>query len=373
MFGEFSDLEFQNNSINEDNNLLFPKYINNNINSIISFGESDSPKFYSDFLSDDEIKKINFVMQTDKKENSSPNSSEEKKLKFKKIEESPTKASTLPNFYSLDEIMDLLDNEQIRNKLNEGRSIEKSVGYGFVSRLNKKRKRKNENINLFKEGQERTQKKRGFKGKKTSEKVHTKMAPDNIIKKIKGILFKYIIIFFNLLLSKMNLDIKLLKIDHKHIKKLSRAIELQLLSLQLEDILSLEISPKFKKKSENYNKEVIEEIKNSEIMLNEKNDFNYDTLMFVLKISFRKWLDVFTGKDSIENIGKDYTGNQTKINFELIEESFVGINTLLSDFEKKNKNDNNYFALFVFYLYNYERYSFLKSTKKNNKNEEKVK
>ena len=108
-------------------------------------------------------------------------------------------------------------------------------------------------------------------------------------------------------------------------------------------------------------------------MLNEKNDFNYDTLMFVLNISFRKWLDVFTGKDNIENIGKDYTGNQTKINFELIKDSFVGINTLLSDFEKKYKNDNNYFALFVFYLYNYERYSFLKSTKKNNKNEEKVK
>ena len=61
------------------------------------------------------------------------------------------------------------NNEQIRNKLNEGRSIEKSVGYGFMSGLNKKRKRKNENINLFKEGQERTQKKRGVKGKKTSE------------------------------------------------------------------------------------------------------------------------------------------------------------------------------------------------------------
>ena len=367
MCSKFYNIElFQDDSINEDNNEVFNKIFN----CAFSFKESDSSKSDSENSFDDEIRKIYYVELNDNKEKSPPSSSEEKKLKFKKIEESSTKVSTLSKFYSLDEIMAHFDNEQIRNKLNEGRSIEKSVGYGFMSGLNKKRKRKNENINLFKEGQERTQKKRGVKGKKISEKVHTKMAPDNIIKKIKGILFKYIIIFFNLLLSKMNLDAKLVKIHHKHIEQLSRDIELKLLSLPLKDILSFEISPKFKNISENYNKKVIEEIKNSEIMLNEKNDFNYDTLMFILNISFRNWLDVFTGKDNIENIAKDYTGNQTKINFDLIKASFVGIDTLLSDFEKKNKNDNNYFALFVFYLYNYERYSILKSTrKKGNKNE----
>ena len=78
--------------------------------------------------------------------------------------------------------------------------------------------------------------------------------------------------------------------------------------------------------------------------LNEKNDFNNDTLMFVLNMTFRGWLDVFTGKDNFENIAKDYTGNQTKINFDLIKESFVGINTLLSDLIKESKVDDNYFA-----------------------------
>ena len=90
--------------------------------------------------------------------------------------------------------------------------------------------------------------------------------------------------------------------------------------------------------------------------------------MFVLNMTFRGWLDVFTGKNNFENIANDYAGNQAKINFALIKESFVGIDNLLGDLV--NKYDDQYFAFFVFYLYNYERWFCIKSPRKGKKNEE---
>ena len=352
------------------------------LSNIINEVFNPPPPNKDDFeISDDDYKNIYFINKNDKKENNSPGILNKKNSELKSEESlamisTLTKTSTLPKFYSLDNIIRHIHNETITDKLNEGRSIEKSIGYGFVSELIKKKKRKNENINLFIGEKKIVGNKRGRKTEDCLEeepKVHTKMAPDNITKKIKGILFNYLLKFLNTLLNKINSKIKLVKIKGKYLEKMGRAIEIELLSSPLIDILSSEISTKFKNIKKEYNKNAIEAIIKSEIMLNEKNDFNYDTLMFVLNISFRNWLDIFTGKDNIENIAKNYIDDQTKINFKLIKESFVGINTLLSDFEKKNKNDNNYFALFVFYLYNYERYFFLKSTRKKIKKLKKVK
>ena len=88
--------------------------------------------------------------------------------------------------------------------------------------------------------------------------VHDKMAPDNIIKKIKAIIFKNILIFLNNLLEgETNSNIKFLNLDYnKYINKLNISFEKKLLSMKLKDLLSLDISSKFKEKDDN-NKEII--------------------------------------------------------------------------------------------------------------------
>ena len=303
-----------------------------------------------------------------------PTSLDKIKIQFKNLEESSTNLKTLllPKFYSYNEIMNVVckicANNTIKNKLKKGRDIEELLGNDFLSILNKKRKREDNYINFFNEGDKKDGNKRGRKTENCPEIKHDKMSADNIIKKIKTKLFEYIVKFFNLLLKKMKLINELVKIDYKYIDNLRCKNEFRIFNSTLKDILSFDISPKFKYKSKEYNKKVIEGIIENKIILNEKNDFNYDTLMFVLNMTFRGWLDVFTGKNNFENIANDYAGNQAKINFDLIKESFVGIDNLLGDLV--NKYDDQYFAFFVFYLYNYERWFCIKSPRKGKKNEE---
>ena len=338
-------------------------------NPLISLNESDSP-IIPDFHSIN-----NYIFDPDNiKEMSIPTSLDKIKIQFKNPEESSTNLKTLllPKFYSYNEIMNLVGkicaNNRIKNKLKKGRDIEELLGNDFLSILNKKRKREDNYINFFNEGDKKDGNKRGRKTENCPEIKHDKMSADNIIKKIKTKLFEYIIKFFNLLLKKMKLINELVKIDYKYIDNLRCKNEFKIFNSTLKDILSLDISPKFKYKSKEYNKKVIEGIIENEIILNEKNDFNYDTLMFVLNMTFRGWLDVFTGKNNFENIANDYAGNQAKINFDLIKESFVGIDNLLGDLV--NKYDDKYFAFFVFYLYNYERWFCIKSPRNGKKNEE---
>ena len=347
---------------NYNDNESIEGHINNTLINLLFSNDCDSS-----IISDEQGRNNCLVDENTKKDNSIPAQLDKIKIEFKQSEESSTNIKTLilPKFYSLDEIMNLFDkiynNNQIKNKLNEGKSIEQSIGYTFMSTLNKKRKREDEKIDLLNEEKIKNGQKRGRKTSNCSKTEHDKTAADNIIKKIKTKLFEFILKFINLLLKKMKFNIELLKLNYIYVDQLSRNNELQLLNSLLKDLLSLDISPKYKNKNKEYNKKVIEEIIGSEKILKEKNDFYYETLMFVLNITFRNWFDVFTGKNNFENLAKDYIGNQAKINFKLIEESFVGVNTLLDYLADENKNDNNYFAFFVFYLYNYERWFLIKS------------
>ena len=125
----------------------------------------------------------------------------------------------------------------------------------------------------------------------------------------------------------------------------------------------MNVSPKYSQTDTYYNRMVIKKlIKNEDLLY-------YDTLMFILNMTFSGWLDVFTGKNTFENLSKDYTGDQKKIDFKLIKKSFVGINNLLMYLLNDNEIDNKYFAFFVFYLYNYERWFFIRDPRNKKKKE----
>ena len=195
----------------------------------------------------------NYNISTD--DNKNPYSFDEIKIEYKTNEETNSKTLSCPDLYSLDKIKVILkenfnDVQQIIDKL-EGNSIEMSEGYVFMSTLNKKRKR-DKKVTIF-PGETKNEgynkKPRGRQPKKPSDKKHDKMAPDNIIKKIKNQLFDYNLKFINsLLIKKLHLNVELFKINYKFIDQLKCEKEARLLKSSLKEILSLDISPRYKQK-----------------------------------------------------------------------------------------------------------------------------
>ena len=181
------------------------------------------------------------------------------------------------------------------------------------------------------------------------------MTEDNIIKKIKIIIMKNIIDFLNQLLKETTKNAKLYKLAYKCQR--SRAVEFKLLRMKLKELVSLEISPKYVKIKKTFNKEITTKIiKKEESVIDETKEKYYNTFMFVFNLIFREWLDWLTVKQNFQDLLSYYKVNE-KINLDLIENNFVGINQILSNFEE----NENYFARFAFYFYNYERWFYLKT------------
>jgi len=240
-------------------------------------------------------------------------------------------------------------------------NIDESDEYYYLEKKRKRRKEDDENNGIIiKKEDEKS--KRGRKTNSISMNVHDKMAPDNIIKKIKAIIFKNILIFLNNLLEgETNSNIKFLNLDYnKYINKLNISFEKKLLSMKLKDLLSLDISPKFKEKDDN-NKEIIKIIEKEEGEIINKDII--DTLKFILDITFRDWLDLFTGKKQIKDL---VTDNELSINYDKIEKSLVGINRVLNEIEEK---DEKYFSSLVLFFFNYERWFLIKTPRGKKKNE----
>ena len=199
--------------------------------------------------------------------------------------------------------------KQIRNKKSENNKEEKNLG-------NKKkllgRKKKKDGIE---------------KGK------HNKYSPDNIIKKIKTIFFKYIIIYINLIKEKHaqnykeNFEFKKLSYEN-YINNLKKDKEILLLNKPLKDFVSLEISSKHGLNFD-FNRQKMEKI------LEEEKD--NQKLKSILNMTFDEWIDIFTFKKKVDN------------DFE-----FNGLHGCLESIS--NESDEEYYSRFVFYLYNYKNW-----------------
>ena len=288
-----------------------------------------------------------------------------------------------PLLYSFDNILNIFKMEEhkikfndIINKFNEEKAKEQ------LQLLEKKRKRtfyddeynyiyelmdktKQNEYEIMQDEPNNNNNKRGRKTNKTKNvSIHDKMVPDNIIKKIKAKIFEYPIVFLNNILNNNKEEDKLFKLNYKFINKLNRKQDLKYLDMSLKELFSKEISPKYikEKRQEDSNKIYI-----SKILNNQKDN----TILFVFNMTFRDWLDLFTLKKSINDIIIKYDYLDKNIDCERIQKSLYGVDNLLKKI--MNENDKEYLTMYIFFLYNYERWFYNKKgriSKPKTKNEQ---
>jgi hypothetical protein len=212
------------------------------------------------------------------------------------------------------------------------------------------------------ESKQKNKIKRG-RERKTNNKFyeeHTKMSGDNIIRKIKARLFAYLLEFLNNILNKKDEDRnRLYKLNYKFIKNLNKKNDIKYLNMQLKDLFSMDITPKYKGILPDYNKEFIERIINHKEKVKD-----YNTVIFVFNMTFGEWLDMFTCKKDIKYLKNKYA-QCDGINFEMIANKIACVNKLLE--EMLEKNDESYFSIFTFYLYNYQKWFSIQSSRSSKK------
>ena len=285
------------------------------------------------------------------------------------------KTDSLPIFYSFDDIKrKIFENDDYRNKFSfDIDNIFIKDKKSEEPYLNKKRLREVDDIDLDnyyddyiesdnnKSCLQPNKVKRGRKPiNENCRAGHDRMSPDNIIKKVKAELFNYMTLFLNNIINKSNLggnDNEIYKLDYRFINQLNRKIDLKYLNMPLKDLFSLDISPKYRKLAPEANKTNIEKI------LNENQD---EAIQFVLNMTFRDWLDIFSYKKKVKELLYEYNVFDYSDDIcSRIEKNLVGVDEL---FNKLAKNDNKYyFSNFTFYLYNYEIWFFAKKGRKSKK------
>jgi hypothetical protein len=149
----------------------------------------------------------------------------------------------------------------------------------------------------------------------------------------------------------------ILKIQYKNIDNLKKDYNLELLKKPLKYSFSLDVSDKYRTKKENkdYNAKIIKEI-------NDPNKYteieDYNTIKFILDISLTDWIDLFTYKKDISTLADEY--HASDINIGKIQDNFIGAIDLLKDIPKDSKEDQVYYSLFILYLFNFQRWFWIK-------------
>jgi len=274
-----------------------------------------------------------------------------------------------PILYSFDDIKKIFKKALYKKKFSS------KVNKKFIKNeqleelyLNKKRYRdytddeyingflKNENIQNC---EQPNKIKRGRKPKNEDGEEHNRMTSDNIIKKIKAEIFKYLTQFLNNIIKGKKTpgeNNKIYRINYCFINQLNREIDLRYLNMPLKDLFSLlNVSPKYSTKVPESNKIYIEKL------LNGQTD---EAIKFAFNMTLRDWIDIFSFKKEVKDLLNEYNIKDYKnIICKKIKNSLVTVDDLLNKFAEKE--ENHYFSNFTFYLYNYELWFFKKKGRKS--------
>ena len=293
-----------------------------------------------------------------------------------------------PEFFPLLNILEILNlskNEELKNRIefvftqnkelmneNKDYSIENTKEYNYMRFLGKKKVEIGDIIErkcLYENLNQKNNRGRKVENRENNEKEkHNKYKADNIIKKLKAKFFKYGIKFLNKILG-LNKDDGLVNLNYEeYINKLKRDDNLEYLNMKLWKLYSNKISPKNIKKDTNnmiinneddeyidYNKKILEKQINKDA-----------TLDFALNMTFRNFIDLFTGKKKVE----DLVINNKRIECSKIQSFIEGKEEMLMEMkiDINNKLDKIYFQKYIFYMYNYERWFYIKNPRKTKGN-----
>ena len=85
--------------------------------------------------------------------------------------------------------------------------------------------------------------------------------------------------------------------------------------------------------------------------------------MFLLKITLNDWIDLFTYKKDILTLIDEY--NCLNVNDTKIKNNFIGVNHLLNEISKEN--NDKYYSLFLLYVFNFQRWFYIKKGRNRKK------
>lgn len=204
----------------------------------------------------------------------------------------------------------------------------------FITKKKRKKIKKTE-VNIEKEN---LPKGRNAKDDNTIRK-HNKDSSDNIARKIKVYIFKVLIEY-----CKINVSKDLLGLDYEYISNLKKDTNIKMLDSSLKEILSLDTSSKYGKDNRENNKKII-----SAILEKESNN---EKVKALLDMKFNDWIDnILLFKENTKDTDK-----------------FNGLESILSDLISKLQfpRDNYYLTRFLFYLFNFR--SWFENKKGRNEN-----
>jgi hypothetical protein len=118
-------------------------------------------------------------------------------------------------------------------------------------------------------------KQRGRKTEKSSQQSHDSSSDDNCLLKIQNHFFNFIINLTNEVLKKENIKEDFKPVDYKIKSNVNHDFFCKLKKYAIKDILEMDISPKFKSKSNDSNRETLNKIYNYSHWLNDFFNINY--------------------------------------------------------------------------------------------------
>jgi hypothetical protein len=118
-------------------------------------------------------------------------------------------------------------------------------------------------------------KKRGRKPEKSSQKSHDSSSDDNCLLKIQNHFFNFIINLTNEVLKKENIKEDFKPVDYKIKSNVNHDFFCKLKKYCIKNILEMDISPKFRSKSNDSNRETLNKIYNYSHWLNDFFNINY--------------------------------------------------------------------------------------------------
>jgi len=185
--------------------------------------------------------------------------------------------------------------------------------------------------------------KRGKKRKDNEKNLtfHDKNSSDNLLRKIQVHYLSFIISYSNDILKSLNYKKKFLKLNYKFKSNINKNFVDSLKKKNIGDIISTEISVKYKNKDKNINKELYEKIKDNDV-LNKIFEDNYLKLFRQVYYKSRKKINL-----------KEYGMNKDIIlskNVKMVDDLLKNINDLDENKKIKESIIKNFLPDSIFLL-----------------------